>query len=43
LISLGPDFPRVGHPVVDFIGFFVEVVGDPGIEPLICFDDDIYA
>jgi hypothetical protein len=31
LICLGPDFPCVGHPVVDFIGFFCEVVGDPGL------------
>ena len=23
----------MGHPVFDFIGFFCEVVGDPGIEP----------
>ena len=23
----------MGHPVVDFIEFFVELVGDPGIEP----------
>jgi len=25
LICLGPDFPCVGHPVVDLIGFFSEV------------------
>ena len=26
LICLGPDFPCVGHPVFDLIGFFSEVV-----------------
>jgi len=33
LICLGPDFPCVGHPVVDLIDFFGKVVGDLGIEP----------
>ena len=33
LICLEADLLSVGHPALDFIDFFSEVVGDPGIEP----------
>ena len=33
LICLEADLLSVGHPALDFIDFFSEMVGDPGIEP----------
>ena len=33
LICLEADLLSVGHPALDFIDFFNEMVGDPGIEP----------
>ena len=31
LICLGPYFTTAGHPTIDFIEFFSEVVGDPAL------------